>query len=98
MSNLMITLLAVFAFAAGLGLGLVLVMRPRRDPPPKADSTVYFGSDVTEDPDHPHDIERQGSHLVPAPSGSRFAGRDYENRYDGMADGEGGLDFASRPH
>lgn len=84
MSNLMIALLTVFAFASGLGLGLVLVMRPKPPAPGKRpESTVYFGRDD----DHPDDIERQGSHLVPAPSASPYVnGRDYGARYDGMAD------------
>lgn len=86
MSNVMIALLTVFAFAAGLGLGLVLVMRPK--PPARkgqrTESTVYFGRN---DDDHPDDIERAGSHLVPAPSASPYVnGRDYGARYDGMAD------------
>lgn len=35
--------------------------------------------------DHPADIERQGSHLVPAPSGARFqSDRPYDERYDGL--------------
>jgi hypothetical protein len=39
-----------------------------------------------EDDDHPDDVERQGSHLVPQVSGWPFTGRRYENRYDGIAD------------
>lgn len=99
MSNLMITLLTVFAFAAGLGLGLVLVMRPKPVKPRRTEervhSEVYFGRDDKDD-DHPHDIERQGS---------LFPQRDAEHRYDGMTDGEAphvpvgarGLDFGSAP-
>lgn len=99
MSNLMIALLTVFAFAGGLGLGLVLVMRPPSVKPRRGEehvhSGIYFGRDDKDD-DHPHDIERQGS---------RFAQRDAEHRYDGMADGDTphvpvgarGLDFGSAP-
>lgn len=64
MSNTVIALLVVFAFAAGLGLGLVVVMRPRKSAQrarQKTESTVYFGRDDN-DPDHPHDIERQHAH------------------------------------
>jgi hypothetical protein len=96
MSNTVITLLVVFAFAAGLGLGLVTILRPRQPKTmagQKTESTVYFGRDDNDDPNHPHDIERQGSLFPP---------RAVEHRYDGMADGEApyvpsGLDFADRP-
>lgn len=104
MSNLMITLLVVFAFAAGIGIGLIVRLRPkppsyeqklaaRQDRGP-VESTVHFGR--SDDDDHPHDIERQGS-LFPL--------RDAAHRYDGMTDGEAphvpvgarGLDFGSTP-
>lgn len=96
MSNTVIALLVVFAFAAGLGLGLVTTLRPRRPKTragQKTESTVYFGRDDNDDPDHPRDIERQGT-LAPQ--------RAVEHRYDGMADGDApyipsGLDFADRP-
>jgi hypothetical protein len=69
MSNTVIALLVVFAFAAGLGVGLVTVLRPRNDlrqvhdkrRREQKDSAVYFGRDDN-DPDHPHDIERQHAH------------------------------------
>lgn len=96
MSNTVITLLVVFAFAAGLGLGLVTVLRPRKSEPragQKTESTVYFGRDDNDDPNHPHDIERQGALALQ---------RAVAHRYDGMTDGDApyvssGLDFADRP-
>jgi hypothetical protein len=99
MSNLMITLLVVFAFAAGLGVGLVTILRPRapsleqklaeRQRRDHVRGEVYFGRDD----DHPDDIERQGA-LAPQ--------RAVEHRYDGMTDGDvpyipSGLDFANQP-
>jgi hypothetical protein len=88
MSNTVITLLVVFAFAAGLGLGLVTILRPRKPEPragQKTESTVYFGRDDKDDPNHPHDIERAAAHR-------------YDGMTDGDAPYiPSGLDFADRP-
>lgn len=91
MSSTVVGLLVAMAFGVGTCCGFVVsaLLSAGRDEasPPSADSkpesTVYFGRDD----DHPDDIERQGSHPVPAPSASPYVnGRDYGARYDGMAD------------
>jgi hypothetical protein len=108
MSNTVITLLVVLAFAAGLGLGLVTILRPRRSTPvvmsakdykdtfmrkpPKTESTVYFGRDDNDDPNHPHDIERAASHRYDGMTDSPVTKDEYGNSYL-----SGGLDFADRP-
>lgn len=93
------TSLTIVMTLMGIGVGLAAdfilghwqgrktesVLREQHWQAPKVTSEVYFGRD-TED-DHPGDIERQGSHLVPAPSGAAYlSGRDYDHRYDGMDD------------
>jgi hypothetical protein len=95
MSNTVITLLVVFAFAAGLGMGLVTILRPRKPGPragQKTESTVYFGRDDNDDPNHPHDIERAASHRYDGRTDSPVTKDEYGNSYL-----SGGLDFADRP-
>lgn len=88
MSNTLITLLVVFAFAAGLGLGLVVVMRPRSSTPVVMSAKDYketFMRRGDNDPDHPHDIERQHAHR-------------YDGMTDGNAPYiASGLDFGREP-
>lgn len=96
MSNTLIALLVVFAFAAGLGVGLVIMLNPRGKPSKPItnrqlnehiDSIIHFGRDDN-DPDHPHDIERQHAH--------RYDGmKDGDVPYEPLI--SRGLDFGREP-
>lgn len=84
----------MLALGAGIGAGvgfLIGALTPRRDdgPGPAAEphGEIYYGDGRWQprhdEDDHPADIERQGSHLVPAPAAA-VSKRSWDERYDGM--------------
>lgn len=97
--NSLLILVFVCGLATGAGLFLIWYLRddpkPKHRPEQKTESMIYFGRDVGEtrytrdgldEDDHPHDIERQGSHPARPPSGLAYSGRSYEDRYAGIED------------
>ncbi len=77
-----------FVLGHGSGRREAFKLTERRWRP--VDSEVYYGKDVApsrwardDEDDHPADIERQGSHLVPAPTAA-VSKRSWDERYDGM--------------
>ncbi len=74
---------AGFIFGHREGRKTESVLREQRWTEPRVTSEVYFGRD--DEDDHPADIDRQGSHLVPAPVAA-VSKRSWDARYDGMDD------------